>query len=472
MWRHLGALAFLFFVVTLASGIYLYALFDTSVQGAYQSGRALTEDPSRVGTLVRGLHRYGADAFMLFTALHLVREALRGRFRAFRAWSWVSGVVLVPLAWIAGITGFWLAWDERALFSAVATAEWVAAWPFKAEAFARNFLSSEAMSDRFFSLAVFIHLGVPLLALAATWAHFLRLAHVRAWPPAVLGWGTGLALAMLALASPAASLGPPNALSVPASLAIDWFFFFPHALAEWLTPEGLWVVVLGGLGVLAALPWIARGAPIAAARVDLANCNGCGQCAADCPFGAVLIAPRSDGRRHRVEAVVRADLCAACGICVGACPSSTALRSPVATGIDLPAQPIADLRSALDRALDVAVKPVVAFACVAARRRAAALPPRLALMPVECAAMVPPSFIDYALRAGAPGVIVAGCPGDDCDYRLGERWTGERLARVRAPVLRPTVSRERLRVLFTGSDRPALERAVSDLLAHHEARHA
>ncbi|MNC90254.1 hypothetical protein D3C83_63310 [compost metagenome] len=94
--------------------------------------------------------------------------------------------MLLPLAWVAGITGFWLAWDERALFSAVASAEWLASWPAGASAFARNFISPGAMSDRFFSLVVFVHIGVPLLALGATWAHLQRLSHVRAWPPAAL----------------------------------------------------------------------------------------------------------------------------------------------------------------------------------------------------------------------------------------------------------------------------------------------
>ena len=36
-WRHLGALGFLFFWLIAATGIYLYAVFDTSVQGAYAS---------------------------------------------------------------------------------------------------------------------------------------------------------------------------------------------------------------------------------------------------------------------------------------------------------------------------------------------------------------------------------------------------------------------------------------------------
>ena len=61
-WRHLGALAFLCFVACAASGLWLYAVFDTSVTGAYASGRAL--DATLAGRLVRGLHRYSADAFV------------------------------------------------------------------------------------------------------------------------------------------------------------------------------------------------------------------------------------------------------------------------------------------------------------------------------------------------------------------------------------------------------------------------
>ena len=83
-WRHLGSLAFLFFVVCMGSGIYAYALFDTSLAGAYDSGRALTGDTHLVGRLARGLHRYGADAFVLATALHLAR---RGGARPFPRFS-------------------------------------------------------------------------------------------------------------------------------------------------------------------------------------------------------------------------------------------------------------------------------------------------------------------------------------------------------------------------------------------------
>lgn len=85
--RHLGALGVFFFVLLSVSGAYLYAVLDTSATGAYRSIDRLTRDGSSLGGLLRGIHRYAADAMVLCTFLHLAREWLLGRFRAFRWFS-------------------------------------------------------------------------------------------------------------------------------------------------------------------------------------------------------------------------------------------------------------------------------------------------------------------------------------------------------------------------------------------------
>ena len=121
-WRHLGALVFLCLVTAMATGIVAYAWYDTSVQGAYASGLRLQNDPLLLGRLLRGLHRYAADACMLLSVLHLLREAARGHFRGVRWYSWLTGIALVGLVWLSGVTGLWLLWDARALFSLSATA--------------------------------------------------------------------------------------------------------------------------------------------------------------------------------------------------------------------------------------------------------------------------------------------------------------------------------------------------------------
>jgi len=52
------------------------------------------------------------------------------------------------------------------------------------------------------------------------------------------------------------------------------------------------------------VPWMPPGQKQPVAVVNLDNCNGCSRCAADCPFNAITMLPRSDGSAYEQEAVV------------------------------------------------------------------------------------------------------------------------------------------------------------------------
>ena len=472
-WRHLGALAVLCLAVSVVSGIVAYALYDTSVSGAYESGRRLQLDPLLLGRLLRGLHRYAADGFMALTVLHLLREAVRGHFLGVRWYSWITGIPLVWLLWIAGLTGLWLLWDERALYSVTATAEWLQALPLSAELLARNFLTPGALNDRFFSLIIFVHIGVPLLLLAGVWIHVERVSHARIWPPRTLTLGSLAMLALLALLVPAQSLGPADTGHVAATLSLDWFYQFVHPLVETLSPQTVWLLAAALTLALALMPlWPVRSAAGAVgnpARVDLANCNGCARCAADCPFGAVVMIARTDQRHHLQQASVIAEQCAACGICVGACPSSTPFRriEDLVSGIELPDTPVARLRQQLQQGLAALTEApkIMLFTCRQATDGPLFANAATAVIELECAGMLPPSFIDYALRLGAQGVVIAGCREADCEFRLGDRWVQERFTGAREPRLRAATPRDRLKVIWSGYDHRRIRLTIESLRA-------
>lgn len=253
-WRYLGALAFLCLAIAIATGIIAYALYDTSVSGAYASGRRLQQDPLLLGRLLRGLHRYSADACLLLSVLHLLREAAHGHYLGVRRLSWLTGIALFWLLWVAGLTGLWLLWDERALYSIAATAEWLQALPLAAEQLARDFLTQGTLGDRFFSLIVFVHIGVPLLMLGTMWAHVQRMEHARVWPPRTLILGSLAMFALLALAVPVESLGPARPGHVAATLSLDWFFLLPHPLADASSAQAAWLLAAALTVALALLP--------------------------------------------------------------------------------------------------------------------------------------------------------------------------------------------------------------------------
>ena len=67
----LGAICFFLFWVVAASGLYLYAFYETSVTGAYASVEALTHGQWYAGGVLRSVHRYASDAMVLTMLLHL-----------------------------------------------------------------------------------------------------------------------------------------------------------------------------------------------------------------------------------------------------------------------------------------------------------------------------------------------------------------------------------------------------------------
>lgn len=463
--KHLGALAVLMLCLLAGTGIVLYAVLDTSAQGAYRSIDELSRMRFGLGSALRGLHRYAADAFIVCTVAHLGREWLLGRFSGFRWFSWVTGMPLVPLAFVCGIGGFWLNWDRLGQFSATATAEWLDALPFLASPLARNFLGG-AVNDRLFSLFVFVHLGVPLLLVFGLWFHIQRISRATVFPPRALGLGSTLALLALALAWPARSQGPADLGAVPASLALDWFWLFLHPLAAATSDGFAWWLVVVALAALLVLPFLRLRAALPVAAVDPAHCNGCRRCVEDCPYGAITMVPHPGGRPGTQQAAVDADLCASCGICVGSCPSSTPFRGAqtLSTGIDMPQWPIDGLRQRLVQglaALDGARRTVV-FGCDRGARVEALASSEVLAVSLPCTGMLPPSFVEYALRAGADGVLVTGCREGACEFRLGQRWAAQRLEGERQPQLRGTVPRERWHMVWADAGDEAAVRAALD----------
>jgi ferredoxin/coenzyme F420-reducing hydrogenase delta subunit len=451
--KQLGALATALFALAAVTGVVLYAILDTSVDGAYRSIEALSAQPA--GSIVRSLHRYAADGFVLVTIAHLVREWLLGRFKAFRRFSWLTGVPLLPMTLASAIVGFWLNWDRLAQYSAIATAEWLDELPWLASPLARNFLS--AISDRLFSLLVFVHLGLPLLLVFGLWMHVQRISRPKVVPARALAIGTGATLLVLAALWPVRSQGVADLATVPQALAFDWLLLFVHPLADATSPGTVWLLAAAVLTLLLALPFLSPRMAGPLPVVDAAHCNGCRRCADDCPYGAITMVPHPAGRAGMQLARIDPLLCASCGICAGACPSATPLRSAVrlASGIDMPDATVDALRRRLRHALAARQGGYVVFGCDHGARVETVAAPGVLSVSLACTAMLPPSFIEYALRLGAAGVLVAGCRAGACEFRLGQRWTVQRLAGEREPRLRRSVPRECLATVWADAGEEA-----------------
>jgi quinol-cytochrome oxidoreductase complex cytochrome b subunit/coenzyme F420-reducing hydrogenase delta subunit len=455
---HLGALGFLFYWIVAVSGIYLYIFFDTGVAAAYGSVEHLTHQQWYAGGVMRSLHRYASDALVVVMVVHLAREFSLDRYRGPRWFTWVTGVPILLLVIAAGITGYWLVWDKLAQYVAIATTEWLDRLPIFGQSIARNFLSPDSLDDRFFTLLVFMHIMLPLLLLLVLWIHLQRVSRPKINPARGLASGMFLTMLALAIVKPALSQGPADLGAVPAVVGLDWFYLGFYPLLDSWPGAATWGLAGALVLMLVLLPWLPplRRAPVAV--VDLANCNGCTRCAADCPYNAITMMPRSDGRPFEREAVVNPSLCVSCGICAGACPTSMPFRraTELVPGIDLPSLSMATLRDEVCRAAaDLAQGPrIMVFGCAHGVDVARLQGPQVAALSLACIAQLPPAFIDYVLsRDLADGVLLTGCTDGVCFNRFGIAWTQARLAGERDPHLRARVPRERLSALWLGRHR-------------------
>jgi CDP-4-dehydro-6-deoxyglucose reductase len=254
---HLGAISFFLFWIVVATGLYLYAFFDTSVSGAHASVQSLTHGQWWAGGVLRSVHRYASDAMVVTMAIHLVRHFAFDRLRGFRGFSWITGVALLWMVYVAGANGYMLPWDALAQFVTTATFEWLDWLPIFGGTLSRNFLYTTSVGDRLFSLLVFIHIGVPLATLLLMWVHVQRVPKASTQPPRPIAIAVVAMLVALAAVLPVASQGGAARMDmVPQSVALDWFLLLLYPLVYVASPQAMWAIVLAVTAVFAILPWL------------------------------------------------------------------------------------------------------------------------------------------------------------------------------------------------------------------------
>lgn len=254
---HLGAISFFLFWIVAVSGLYLYAFFETGVADAYASVESITHHQWFAGGILRSLHRYASDAFVVTMLLHMLRYFAFDRFRGFHWFSWLTGIALIWLVYVTGINGYMLPWDQLAQFVIIATFEWIDWLPTFGGTLMRNFIYPSSVNDRFFSLLAFMHIGISLLVLLVMWIHVQRVPKAKTTPPRPIVVSLLLTLVGLALVKPALSQGGAANLSVAVShLNFDWFYLLLFPLFYSWPLGQVWALVLGVTAFLAALPWL------------------------------------------------------------------------------------------------------------------------------------------------------------------------------------------------------------------------
>lgn len=452
---HSGTLATLCFLLVLASGLYLFLVYD--VAAPYAS--VLTLDSSIVGSTMRGVHRFASRGLMLFAVIHALRLGLAGRFRGPRWLAWETGLVQVVIVWFLGVTGYLLVWDDQAQVVGTAVATLLDSVAIFVQPFRLTLLANETVRDNIFFVVLFLHISVPLAAALFYLLHLSRVSRPQWLPARPLIAIYAIVTLAIALLWRVRTTSPADLSQVPGTLALDpWYSSFI------LVSDPLWLALaaLSGPFVLFALLPALRRRRQVTATVHSDACRGCRLCANDCPYGAIAMVPApADRVSERVTevAVVNLDRCVGCGICLGSC-NFQGISLAHLSGSDLKAQFVR--HGELLRGINGPGVLVVACRWSGVPR----LPEGCRFLPVPCAGAVNRTMLSATLTAGASGVLIATCGDALCAYREGGLWTRLRATRERQPGwLHRFVERVRLVEIRTG-DEEALASATRAFQGH------
>jgi quinol-cytochrome oxidoreductase complex cytochrome b subunit len=279
-WQILGGLTLFLLFLEITTGILLMVYYRPSADEAYESVFYIINDV-QLGWLIHGMHRWGAQLFILVVLVHLLRVYFHGAYRE-RELNWVIGVVLLLVVGAFAFTGTLLVWDQRAFWGTDAVRRVLAEIPIVGRAIL-YFLwgGTELDANALLRFYVF-HVGLlPWVAIGLVMVHLYLVSRqgifhraeaqeqqsaqtygdivLRGLIFVVLSFGIVLTLAVI---FPVELSGRADPLTYQ-SVKPPWYFLPAYGLLK-LVPKaaGVALASLGVLGLFAA-PWLGRNSWVA-----------------------------------------------------------------------------------------------------------------------------------------------------------------------------------------------------------------
>ncbi|MBU6453846.1 MAG: cytochrome b N-terminal domain-containing protein [Cyanobacteria bacterium REEB67] len=248
----LGPIFYLVWFIVMATGLILIMWYVPTKSSAFDSILNI-QNGIPVGGLMRGMHKYGADAMIIAATMRLYRMFINGDFKPSRELNIAIALVTLLLAMYSGLTGYLLIWNQRAFWATKVFATFPTymdqfavmgdfyqplykslhlGWNTAEVLLGGGAAITQNTITRFFSL----HLAFSLIPLILVELYFYKNAYTRI----PLNWIKRsviiLILAFVAIAMPAAQGSRSDPDVTPLPILSDWYFLGLYQMYKYLEP--------------------------------------------------------------------------------------------------------------------------------------------------------------------------------------------------------------------------------------------
>jgi len=248
-WYTLGSLVWLFWMLTIVSGCLLMAIYIPSINEAYDSIVKI-QFQIPFGAIIRGIHKYGADAVIIAATMRLYRIFIACDYKPNREFNVAIALITLLFGMYSGLTGYLLIWNQRAFWATKV----FATFPTYVEQFylmgpthigintSQILLGGSSIGQATMTRFYSFHTAFTLLALIAYELYIYKTGHKRlniSWKLASIPIAMVVITAII-LPAQIGHRADPNVTPLP--ILSDWYFLALYQFLKYMEP--VWATAL------------------------------------------------------------------------------------------------------------------------------------------------------------------------------------------------------------------------------------
>ena len=281
VWYYLGGISLFLFIIQILTGMLLALYYQPGSETSFESLKFIVSKVE-FGWLVREIHSWAANLFVLTIFLHMFTVFFSKAYRKPRELTWVTGMILLSLAMFFGFSGYLLPWNELAYFATKVGTDIAGSVPFIGDFLVKVLRAGDDVSGATLTRFYSIHTSIlPLIFFVVLGVHLILIqVQGMSVPEAIentpLGKRKSMSffpnfvvrdlvvwlivlnvIALLAVFFPwDLGLKADSLTSAPAGIRPEWYFMFMFQTLK-LLPSHVWLfegevfgILLFGLGGL------------------------------------------------------------------------------------------------------------------------------------------------------------------------------------------------------------------------------